>query len=134
MSSTEKGPRPDHRQDVTAENAAVDPWEALRASGEVLSRVARRSREEVRAALDAASLEKACGGSGAALPVRFGDLYRAQAFLWAGAGVSAGERLGRAVPGLMTNVPGLPSGRAQVLGAVASDLWIGYAVLRERSR
>ena len=133
MSSTEKGPRPD-RQDVPAENAAVDPWEALRASGEVLSRAARRSGEEARAALDAASSEEVSGRPGAALPVRFGDLYRAQAFLWAGAGISAGERLGRAAPGLVPNVPGLPSGRAQVLGAVASDLWVGYAVLRERSR
>lgn len=128
-------PRPE-RRDPPAGNAAEagNPWEALRVSGEVLSRAARRSGEETRAVFDTASPDKVSGPSGAALPVRFGDLYRAQAFLWAGAGVSARERLGRAVPGLSPNVPGFPSPRAQVLGAVASDLWVGYAALRERSR
>ena len=134
MTPNDVGPRPDRRDVPTGDAAIVDPWEALRASGEVLSRAARRSGEEARAVFDTASPDKATGLSGAALPVRFGDLYRAQAFLWAGAGVSAAERLGRSVPGLVPSIPGLPSARAQVLGAVASDLWVGYAALRERAR
>lgn len=100
--------------------------EGLRASGEVLARAARRSGEEAWAALDAA------GPFDVAFPPRLGDLYRAQAFLWAGAGLAAGERLGRVVP---PGFDGLAAGRrGLVLGTVASELWSGYAGLRERAR
>ena len=102
--------------------------EELRASGEVLARAAWRSGKEARDVLGSAgpSLD-------AAFPARLGDLYRAQAVLWAGAGLAAGERLGRAPAGLVSD--GLaPSRRALVLGTVASELWSGYAALRERAR
>ena len=102
--------------------------EELRASGEVLARASRRSGEEARDVLGPAGPPL-----DAAFPARLGDLYRAQAFLWAGAGLAAGERLGRAPAGLVPD--GLaPSRRALVLGTVASELWSGYAVLRERAR
>ncbi|HKH76941.1 MAG TPA: AarF/UbiB family protein [Rubrobacteraceae bacterium] len=102
--------------------------EELRASGEVLARAARRSGEEARDVLGSAGPPL-----DAAFPARLGDLYRAQAFLWAGAGIAAGERLGRTPVGLVSD--GLaPSRRALVLGTVASELWSGYAVLRERAR
>ena len=135
MTSDKPVSRPE-RRDPSNDNAtrAGTTWEAWRASGEVLSRAARRSGEEARAVFDTVSPGVVPGAADAALPARFGDLYRAQAFLWTGAGLAAGERLGRAVPGLSPNVPGLPSPRALVLGAVASDLWVGYAALRERLR
>ena len=133
MTPDEMGPE-GREQAVEPSAGAANPLEGLRASGEVLSRAARRSGEETRAVFDAASRGATFGGLDAALPARFGDLYRAQAFLWAGAGLAAGERLGRAVTGLWPNVPGLPASRALVLGNVASDLWAGYAALRERAR
>ena len=132
MTSEQAGPRPERREPSAGDVAeAVTPVEALRASGEVLSRAARRSGEEARGVFEAMT----GGGSlGATLPVRLADLYRAQAFLWTGAGFAAGEAIGRAVPGFSPSVRGVLSQRALVLGAVASDLWTGYAALRERAR
>ena len=135
MAPDETGPRPEQREPAADTSAGpANSLDGLRASGEVLSRAARRSGEEVRSVFDIPSTGTTFGGAYAALSARFGDLYRSQAFLWAGAGLAAGERLGRAVPGLWPNVPGLPAQRALVLGTVASDLWVGYAALRERSR
>src|ERR671933_438447 len=71
---------------------------------------------------------------------RIGDLTRAQTFLWASAGLAAGERLGRAAsaggtPPSSVNLAAFGwAPRASVLGAVAADLWLGYAALRERAR
>ncbi len=132
MTSEESGPRPERRDTPAAEVAeAGTPVEALRASGEVFSRAARRSGEEAQAVFEAIT----GGGSlGATLPVRLADLYRAQAFLWTGAGFAAGEAIGRAVPGFSPAVRGVLSQRALVLGVIAADLWTGYAALRERAR
>ena len=136
MTSDEMVPGPERRSPQAQPPGGADTWGGLRASGEVLSRAAWRSGEEARDILDTAPSPGTVFGMppNAALPARRGDLYRAQVFLWAGAGLAAGERLGRAVPGLSPNIPGLPAPRALVLGAVASDLWVGYAALRERSR
>ncbi len=107
-----------------------------RAAGEVLTRAARRSGEETGAIIGA-------GGrlTDAAVPARFGELARAQAFLWTAASLSAAERLGRAASASSAALPGFaelatsaPSPRVFVLGIVAMDLWLGYAALRERIR
>jgi predicted unusual protein kinase regulating ubiquinone biosynthesis (AarF/ABC1/UbiB family) len=101
---------------------------------EIMVRAAQRSSGESR------TVFAADGTPGAAFLARFGDLARSQMFLWASAGLAVGERLGRA-----TSVGGALRGpvdlsafgwtqRASVLGAVAADLWLGYATLRERGR
>jgi predicted unusual protein kinase regulating ubiquinone biosynthesis (AarF/ABC1/UbiB family) len=111
-----------------------------RAAEEVLVRAARRSDEEMRAVFDAAG-----GFTDTAFPARLGDLARAQAFLWTVAGLAAGERLGRAASTGGVALPGLAPGftdlsasewspRTFVLGVVATDLLLGYAALRERTR
>nr|MDQ3842334.1 AarF/ABC1/UbiB kinase family protein [Actinomycetota bacterium] len=117
-------------------NAAVVWGDETRAAEEVLLRAMRRSGEETRAVFDAAD-----EATHAALPARFGDLFRAQAFLWTAAGLAAGERLGRAASASSAALPGFaefaasaPSPRVFVLGVVAMDLWMGYAALRERAR
>jgi predicted unusual protein kinase regulating ubiquinone biosynthesis (AarF/ABC1/UbiB family) len=120
---------------------AVRGWgDEAWAAAEVLTRATRRSGEETRdvfgiaeAAPDAASL------------ARFGDLVRAQTFLWTAANLSAAERLGRAASARGETLPGFApdfselvasasSPRVFVLGVVAMDLWVGYAALRERAR
>jgi predicted unusual protein kinase regulating ubiquinone biosynthesis (AarF/ABC1/UbiB family) len=120
---------------------AAGAWDdERRAAEEVLARAARRSGEETRAVFDAAD-----GPADTAFPARFGDLARAQAFLWTAAGLAVGERLGRAASASSVALPGfasgftdlaasVPSPRTFVLGVVAADLWLGYAVLRERAR
>jgi predicted unusual protein kinase regulating ubiquinone biosynthesis (AarF/ABC1/UbiB family) len=120
---------------------AASVWDdERRAAAEVMARAVRRSGEETRAVFDAAD-----GPADTAFPARFGDLARAQAFLWAAAGLTAGERLGRAASASSAALPGfasgfadlsasVPSPRSFVLGAVAADLWLGYAALRERAR
>jgi len=117
-------------------DAAVVWGDETRAAEEVLLRAVRRSGEETRAVFDAAN-----EAMHAALPARFGDLFRAQAFLWTAAGLAAGERLGRAASASSVALPGFaefaasaPSPRVFVLGVVAMDLWMGYAALRERAR
>ena len=117
-------------------DAAVVWGDETRAAEEVLLRAVRRSGEETRAVFDAAN-----EATHAALPARFGDLFRAQAFLWTAAGLAAGERLGRAASASSAALPGFaefaasaPSPRVFVLGVVAMDLWMGYAALRERAR
>jgi hypothetical protein len=110
-----------------------------RVAQEVLARATRRSGEETRDVF----------GAGEGLPdpaslARFGDLVRAQTFLWTAANLAAAERLGRAasaggealqgVPGFADLAASAPSPRVFVLGVVASDLWVGYAGLRERPR
>src|SRR5919199_1976586 len=118
-------------------NAAWAWGDEARAAEEVLARAARRSGEETRAVFDAAD-----GLKDAAFPARFGDLARGQAFLWAAAGLAAGERLGRAgsaalpifAPGFTDLAASAPSPRVFVLGVVATDLRLGYATLRERAR
>ncbi len=63
---------------------------------------------------------------------RVGDLARSEAFLWTEAGLMAGERLGR---GLALASPGggyAGFQRTLVIGAVAADLYLGYASLRRR--
>src|ERR687894_2914898 len=128
---------------------AVRGWgDEAWASAEVLTRATRRSGEETRDVFGIAE-----GAPDAASLARYGDLVRAQTFLWTAANLSAAERLARAasagneaftgsVPGLPSGMPpgfaGLaasaPSPRVFVLGVVAADLWAGYATLRERSR
>jgi ubiquinone biosynthesis protein len=110
-----------------------------RAAQEVLARAARRSGDETRDVFAAGE-----GPPDATSLARFGDLVRAQTFLWTAANLAAVERLGRAtsaggealpgVPGFADLAASAPSPRVFVLGVVASDLWIGYAGLRERAR
>src|SRR3954451_6348741 len=73
-----------------------------RAAEEVLARAARRSGEETRAVFGARE-----GSPDAASLARFGDLVRAQTFLWAAANLAAAERLGRAASTGSEAVPGL---------------------------
>lgn len=97
----------------------------------VLAKAARRSTAETRAVLDSASV--AGGTPDLATITRLVDLSRAQWFLWTGAGLAAGERVGRSVPtGIFPPVTYSP--RALVLGTVAADVYLGYAALRERAR
>ena len=98
-----------------------------RGAEKVLTKAARRSAEEARAVLEAG------GAPGLATAARFGDLSRAQWFLWAGAGLAAGERAGRGLWG-GSPAPAGYSQRASLLGTVAADLYLGYAALRERAR
>lgn len=115
---------------------AARSWgDETRAAEEVLFRAARRSGEEASEVFGVAN-----GARDPALPARFGDLARAQTFLWSAAGLAAAERLGRAatgneaLPGLAELAASAPSPRVFVLGVVATDLWVGYAALRERAR
>ena len=115
---------------------AARSWgDEARAAEEVLARATRRSGEEARDVFGMAG-----GVADAALPARYGDLARAQTFLWSAAGLAAAERLGRAatggeaLPGLAELAATAPSPRVFVLGVVATDLWAGYAALRERAR
>ena len=107
-----------------------------RAAEKVLIRAAWRSGEETKDVFDDAE-----GLRDATFLTRFGDLARAQAFLWTVAGLAAGERLGRAVsvggealPGIAELGASALSPRSFVLGVVATELWSGYAALRERAR
>ena len=116
---------------------AARAWgDEARAATEVLTRATRRSGGETRDVLGAAE-----GVPDAASLARFGDLVRAQTFLWTAANLSAAERLGRAtsaggevLPGFSELAASAPSPRVFVLGVVAMDLWVGYAALRERAR
>src|ERR687897_1232134 len=120
---------------------AARGWgDEARAAVEVLTRATRRSREETRDVC--AIVEEAPDGASLA---RFGDLVRAQTFLWTAANLSAAERLGRAASARGETLPGFApefselvtsatSPRVFVLGVVAMDLWVGYAALRERTR
>ena len=88
--------------------------------------------------------ESAKGAPNDVFLARSGDLARSQWFLWAWTTLAVGERLGRAsgwaasVPSASVLPPGLPasvlSPRTRVIGAVASDLYLAYAALRERAR
>ncbi len=120
---------------------AARAWgDEARAATEVLTRATRRSGEETRDVFGAAE-----GRPDASSLARFGDLVRAQTFLWTAANLSAAERLGRAASAGGEALPGFPPGfselaasapspRVFVLGIVAMDLWVGYAALRERAR
>jgi ubiquinone biosynthesis protein len=120
---------------------AARVWgDEARAATEVLTRATRRSGEETRDVFGATE-----GTPDAASLARFGDLVRAQTFIWTAANLSATERLGRAASAGGEALPGFPSGfselaasapspRVFVLGVVAMDLWVGYAALRERAR
>ena len=91
------------------------------------TRALRRSGEETRAVRDASA-----GASDPDFLARFGDLARSEAFLWAEAGLMAGERLGR---GFALASPGAGYAgisRTLVIGAVATDLYLGYSALRGR--
>src|SRR5918992_103522 len=120
---------------------AVRGWgDEAWAAAEVLTRATRRSGEETRDVFGAAEV-----APDASSLARFGDLVRAQTFLWTAANFSAVERLGRAASAGGEALPGFPPGfselaasapspRVFVLGVVAMDLWAGYAALRERAR
>ena len=120
---------------------AVRGWgDEAWAAAEVLTRATRRSGEETRDVFGIAE-----GAPDAASLARFGDLVRAQTFLWTAANLSAAERLGRAASARGETLPGFApdfselvasasSPRVFVLGVVAMDLWVGYAALRERAR
>jgi len=101
--------------------------EGARGAQGVLTKAARRSAQETREVLDAA------GTPDLATAARLGDLSRAQWFLWAGAGLAAGEVAGRSLPWTSLTPAGY-SPRASLLGTVAADLYLGYAALRERAR
>ena len=115
---------------------AAGVWDnETRAAEKIMTRATRRFGEETRAVFAADET------AGAVFLPRIGDLTRSQAFLWASAGLAAGERLGRAASAAGGTLPGLVdlaafgwAPRASVLGAVAADLWLGYAALRERAR
>lgn len=96
----------------------------------ILEKAARRSSQEMAAVLGAV----AAGGGAPDLAalVRLGGLSRARWFPWTGAGLATGERAGRG--SLMGELPSTYSLRALVLATVASDLYLGYAALRERRR
>src|SRR5215213_1567290 len=107
-----------------------------RVAAEVLARATRRSGEEARDVFGAAG-----GAPNVASLARFGDLVRAQTFLWTAANLSAVDRLeraasasGEALPGFSELAASAPSPRVFVLGVVAMDLWVGYAALRARAR
>ena len=120
---------------------AVQGWgDEAWAAAKVLTRATRRSGEETRDVFRVAE-----GTPDAASLARFGDLVRAQTFLWTAANLSAAERLGRAASARGETLPGFAldfselvtsatSPRVFVLGVVAMDLWVGYAALRERTR
>src|SRR5829696_4653624 len=110
-----------------------------RVAAEVLARATRRSGEEARDVFGAAG-----GAPNVASLARFGDLVRAQTFLWTAANLSAVDRLERAASAGGEALPGFPPGfselaasapspRVFVLGVVAMDLWVGYAALRARA-
>ncbi len=101
--------------------------DASLAAQRMLSQAALRSGEQAWEVLGASD-----GASYTTLAARGGDLYRAQAFLWAATGLAAGERLGRAVPGGKPFRASAWPSRAMVIGTVAADLYLGYAALRER--
>src|SRR5215204_1070864 len=107
-----------------------------RVAAEGLARATRRSGEEARDMFGAAG-----GAPNVASLARFGDLVRAQTFLWTAANLSAVDRLeraasasGEALPGFSELAASAPSPRVFVLGVVAMDLWVGYAALRARAR
>jgi len=102
-----------------------DPYGAAGGAGEVWNRAAGRSTGENREAWKTFGSE----ALGPAALARFADLGRSQAFLWTGATLAAGERLGRTLPDGLT-----PARRAAVIGTVAAELWSGYAALRNRAR
>src|ERR687897_495867 len=120
---------------------AARAWgDEARVAAEILSRATRRSGEEARDMFGAAG-----GVPNVTFLARFGDLVRAQMFLWTAANLSAAERLGRAASAGGEALPGFPPGfselaasapspRVFVLVVVAMDLWVGYAALRERAR
>jgi ubiquinone biosynthesis protein len=122
---------PDHdggKQPFRATREASGLWtEGLRTKDRVLTGAARRSVEELRAVLGSG------GTPGLATAARLGDLSRAQWFLWAGAGLAAGERASRGPWKDFPPPAGYPP-RASLLGTLAADLYLGYAVLRERAR
>ncbi|HEX2739168.1 MAG TPA: AarF/UbiB family protein [Rubrobacter sp.] len=111
---------------------AAHAWsDGMLGANKVLAKAARRSSAETQAVLNAASAAR--GTPDIATITRLVDLSRAQWFLWTGAGLAAGERVGRSVPaGILPPVTYSP--RALVLGTVAADLYLGYAALRERTR
>lgn len=98
----------------------------------ILAQAARRSGQDLWAVLEGADATP----TPAVFLSRVGDLARAQAFLWAEAGLTAQERVSRAarVPASQAGTGPAWLARALVLGTVASDLWVGYATLRERAR
>jgi predicted unusual protein kinase regulating ubiquinone biosynthesis (AarF/ABC1/UbiB family) len=104
---------------------AQDPRGAVGNTGEVWNRAAGRSAGESREAWKAFGSE----ALGPAALARFGDFGRSQTFLWTGATLAAGERLGRSLPDGLT-----PARRTAVIGTVAAELWSGYAALRSRAR
>ena len=103
--------------------------DASLAAQRMLSQAALRSGEQARDVLGASD-----GAPYPTLAARGGDLYRAQAFLWAATGLAMGERMGRAVPGRESLGASAWPSRATVIGTVAADLYLGYAALRERAK
>src|ERR687895_189673 len=81
---------------------AARAWgDEARAATEVLTRATRRSGEEAKDGFGAGE-----GAPDAASLARFGDLVRAQTFLWTAANLSAAERLGRAASAGSEALPG----------------------------
>ena len=107
---------------------ATGTWgrSALKAE-EVIARSAERFGEEVRTVRESAE-----GTPNGAFLARAGDLARSQWFLGAWATLATGERLGRG--GVPRFLPLALSPRALVIWTAASDLYLGYAALRERAR
>src|SRR3712207_1438880 len=84
-------------------------------AAEVLSRATRRSGQEARDVFGATG-----GVPNVTFLARFGDLVRAQTFLWTAANLSAAERLGRAASAGGEALPGFPP-RFSELAASAPD-------------
>ncbi len=112
-----------------AAGASRELLEASLAAQRMLSRAALRSGEQARDVLGSSD-----GTSYPTLAARGGDLYRAQAFLWAATGLTAGERMGRAVSGGASFGASAWPSRTMIIGTVAADLYLGYATLRERAK
>src|SRR5215207_2700340 len=105
-----------------------------RVAAEVLARATRRSGEEARDMFGAAG-----GAPNVASLARFGDLVRAQTFLWTAANLSAVDRLeraasagGEALPGFSELAASAPSPGVLVLGVVPMDWWVGSPGRRAR--
>jgi predicted unusual protein kinase regulating ubiquinone biosynthesis (AarF/ABC1/UbiB family) len=117
---------------VPAVEAARYPPDGYSMAGveDVLARAVGRSGEEARAVRESVN-----GTPSGAFLARAGDLGRAQWFLWVWTVLATGERLGQpsseGMPGLFLPTS---SPRALVIGTVATELYLGYAALRERRR
>jgi predicted unusual protein kinase regulating ubiquinone biosynthesis (AarF/ABC1/UbiB family) len=111
--------------------SATELWTVeIESMTDLVTALVRDGVEETNAVLGTTS-----GGPGARL-ARLRDLARSSVFRWAEGALHAGERLNRLIltAALLPSTPVLLLPRQLLLAAVAADVWLGYRVLRERSR